>query len=440
MQDAPFNAKRLGIHYFPDSDHFGKKDIQQWLPLMQSLGFHWLTLRAPSNRAIPEEFLHELNLADIKPIVHLPLTLENAPTANEISPLLSAYAHRGVRYVAFFDRPNLRSSWPNIGWTQRKLVERFLEIFLPLAHAALDEGLSPLFPPLEPGGDYWDTAFLRAALEEMQSRGEGLLLEQMGLSAYAWTEDKALDWGIGGPENWPASLPYSTPEGSQDQRGFRIFDWYNAIARATVGKELPMLVLAAGNKADSKNDSGVENARVIEMAKQLAINEDQVDPSANSVPQNVLAFNYWLLAAQEGSPDEETGWFDPEGRPREVVSAWQAWKQNYLGAKRVLDQKTPQSSEERKNSKSLFNHYLLLPTHEWGASDVDFELIKPFVLKHKATAGYAIEEAQQASRVTLLGGKESYPEDIIQQLKQAGCLVDHVEANGTTIAAQMARL
>jgi len=433
-QDIPFNSNRLGLHYFPDLDHFGNKDIQRWLPLMQNLGIQWLTLQAPSNRAIPEDFLNELRKAKIQPIIHLQLSLENPSTADEISPILSAYAHRGVRYVAFFDRPNLRASWPKVGWTQRNLVERFLDIYLPLAHAAMDEGLTPLFPPLQPGGDYWDTAFLRAALEELQNRGEGILLEQMGLSAYSWTENNPLDWGKGGPESWPASLPYSTPEGSQDQRGFRIFEWYNAIARAVVGKEMPLLVLAAGDNSTLSVDSEDGPNRTMEMAKMLAQTVDPDTPSVNSVPENVLALNFWLLAGEGLDHDEQSHWFDTHGKATKIVSEWQAWKENYSNLKHVIPQKMAPKPKVVTPAKNNFKHYLLLPKREWGASDKDFEAIKPFALKHQATVGYSVEEAEQANHVTLLESEEFYFEGLIQQLRQAGCRIDKFEVNRTNTA------
>lgn len=436
MQNTSFDAQRLGIHYFPDSDHFGMNDLQRWLPRMQSLGIHWITLRAPSNWAIPENFLLALNEAKIQSVVHLPLSLESPPTADELSPIFSAYAKRGVRYLAFFDRPNLRTSWPNIGWTQRNLVERFLEVFLPLAHATLEKGLTPLFPPLEPGGDYWDTAFLRAALEEMISRGEGLLLEQMGLSAYVQASGKALDWGIGGPENWPASLPYSTPEDSQDQRGFRIFDWYNAIARATLGREMPLLVLAA----EDGLSSGSEHARIIDMAQNIAFQDENDILSPLLVPKNVLAFNFRLLAAAEGNADEHMAWFDADGAARPIVAEWQAWKQNSSGAKRIIGQEISATATQVENSSGLFRHYLLLPNAERETNEQHFEAIMPFVRKHQATLGYSVAEAQRASRVTLVGGRRSFPEEIVQQLRQAGCQVEQIEEDGTAIATQLASL
>ena len=459
MQDIPFDGKRLGIHYFPDSDHYGKSDTKRWLPILKSLGVQWLSLKSPSERAIPEEFLAELQTAGIQPLIHMPLSLATAPSVDEIAPILAAYAQRGVRYISFFDRPNLRSSWPSIGWTQRNLVERFLEIFLPLAHSAIDNGLTPLFPPLEPGGDYWDTAFLRRALEELQSRGEGLLLEQMGLSAYSWSTGKELDWGLGGPEAWPASLPYSTPDSSQDQRGFRIFDWYNAIALATVGNEMPLFMIGAVEQIDMESKSESGRKEVLEMAKQLAQTSTESEMNAQVVPDNIMAFNFWLLASTAGEAEEATAWFDEEGNAREIVADWQAWVQNsgsftrtiYQSPKaekrkreqlseKVLDQPAAQKEMQDDSSNKSFGQYLLLPTYDWGASDLHFEAVKAFVLKHRPTVGYSVEEAKNASSVILVGGEEDFSQGTIKQLIQAGCQIDQIQGDGTTIANQLAIL
>ena len=44
----------------------------------------------------------------------------------------------------------------------------------------------PRPPPLEPGGSYWDTAFLRTALTTLQRRKPELVRGGLALSAYAW--------------------------------------------------------------------------------------------------------------------------------------------------------------------------------------------------------------------------------------------------------------
>ena len=455
MPETSFNPERLGLHYFADDLHYDTQAIQAWLPLLKSSGATWVTLRAPSGRAIPEEFMRTLADFGIEPIIHIPLSLESPPSVEEIAPVLRAYAQWGAKFVAFFDRPNSRERWPDIGWTQRGLVERFLELFLPLAHSALENGLTPVFPPLEPGGDYWDTAFLRAALEELAVRGEDLLLDHLALSAYAWADSKPLDWGAGGPERWPATMPYSTPEGSQDQRGFRIFDWYNTIARASVGEELPILILAAGVDAQSKSAEAdvAEHAQVVvEMARQMAAEAPEGEPTDEGIPANVLCCNFWLLADDETS----TAFYNTEGKELELSAQWMAWKKDgepptpisLKGMDEIFE------AEEYTVEEDIFVrpamtvasalqpilHYLLLPSYEWGASEWHLDAIRPFVLKHRPTVGYSLNEARRSAMVTVVGGEQSFPMDMIEDLKEAGCQVQQLQGDGPEIAAQLASL
>ncbi len=218
---TPPNNNRIGFHHFPDYSHFREDDLRLWLPRLHSLGAKWLTLVAPLNRAIPELFLNGLLSEGIEPILHFQFSLDSPPHAQDIQLLLSAYYRWGVHYVIYFDRPNNRCAWSTKAWMQDDLVERFLDRFLPLAKIASEAGLKVVFPPLAPGGDYWDTTFLRAALQAIEHRGNYRLLENLVLSAYAYAGDRSLDWGHGGPERWPATRPNITPPGSQDQCGFQ---------------------------------------------------------------------------------------------------------------------------------------------------------------------------------------------------------------------------
>lgn len=440
VQEHSFkSAARLGVHYFANTSHYHAADLQLWLPKLTKLGVSWIVLPAPADRAIPEEFILSLIAAGIQPILHFSLPLEKSPDFAELTPLFGAYANWGVKYVALFDRPNLRSQWPATGWTQRGLVDRFLEIFLPVARAAADAGLTTVFPPLEPGGDYWDTAFLRAALESLQERSETDLLDKLALGAYAWTGDKPVIWGAGGPERWPATLPYSTPDGSQDQRGFHIFDWYNAISAAAIGRELPILILAAGVQRESgKALDAVAATRAIKMAEALQL--DPKNGALDSVPANVLACNFWLLASgnenENGSP-----WFQTSGKPTRVGKEWIAW---HSGERpKGLDETDDIESTELSDSviddtahsvpaipfmsegDRAIRHYLLLPS----VKDWPLESIKPFVLQNQPTIGYSVDEAKRAARVTLAGGLQSFPDELIRDLIQAGCQVENLPAN-----------
>lgn len=429
----PAATGRLGIHYFPNTAHYHAADLELWLPKLSKLGVSWIVLRAPADRAIPEEFIIRLIQAGIQPILHFQLGLEKSASLEDLVPLLEAYANWGVQHVALFDRPNLRKRWPATGWTQRGLVDRFLDIFTPVAQAAIDAGLTPVFPPLEPGGDYWDTAFLRAALETLQERGEGALLDKLALGAYAWVGDKPIIWGAGGPERWPATLPYSTPENSQDQRGFHIFDWYNAISAAAIGRELPIVILAAGVQRESEKELDADfAAKTIKMAEAV-----QLDPKKNTlerVPANVLACNFWVLATPtaQGQKENESAWFAANGKERDIAKQWIFWRTGERARDKQIAE--VQITQEKVAVPSLplaanetyaIRHYLLLPSSE----DWPLESIKPFVLQHQPTIGYSIEEAKRSARVTLAGGLQSFSDELIRTLIQAGCQVENLPAS-----------
>lgn len=421
QEPLPISAdRRVGIHYFPDTNHYNHADVERWLPILQNLGVNWVALPAPPDRAIPQEFVDALIASDINPIIHFNASLIEPPRADDLRPLLKAYANWGVRYVVFFDRPNLRSQWPANGWTQKGLVTRFLDIFQPFAQAAVEAGLIPLFPALEPGGDFWDTAFLRAALEALVERGEDQLLENLALGAYAWTEDKSMTWGAGGPENWPATMPYHTPENSEDQRGFRIFDWYNAISRAVLGKELPIILIAAGVQRESgKPLDAQQGTRAIKMAETLK--RDPNPDKNNAVPANVLACNFWLLSAIPETPEAPLAWYKINGKPTKIADEWLAWKLGVPASKIVAkENKIPHAVASQPSVRHAIQHYLLLPS----SADWPMDVIRSFVMETKATMGISEQEAAQAGRVTLAGGLEAFSDELLRKLIQAGCQVD----------------
>lgn len=420
---APAAGDRFGMHYFANTTHYHAADLRTWLPKLRSLGAKWVVLPVTPDRNIPEDFVISLLQAGIEPILHVQLSLEKSAKTEDLQTLFEAYANYGVRYVVLFDRPNLRSRWPRSGWTQRGLVSRFLELFQPAAYAAIDAGLTPVFPALEPGGDYWDTAFLRSALEAMEQNGEDILLDKLALAAYAWAGDKPLTWGEGGPERWPATLPYATPENSQDQRGFRIFDWYNAVSAAAIGRELPLIVLAAGVQPNGAADA----ARMQEIAKEI-----------DNLPANVVAANMWVLAADAGAPEAAAAWFDASGEPNAVAEAWLGHTPAAAVEPELTVVEEQFSFEEpatRAHSLPIvedapvtgarpIRHYLLLPNSaEWS-----LDRAKDFIAKYQPTIGYSVQEAKHAQRVTLAGGLQSFSDDLIRALIQAGCQVENLNA------------
>lgn len=455
----PPNNSRLGFYYYPDTRHFRQSDLNAWLPELGALGASWLTLLAPTNRAVPEYFLRGLLSSGIEPILHFVTPVDLPPPIHDMRLLFQTYARWGVHYISLFDRPNARASWSPSAWTQSNLVERFLDFYLPLANAAQEAGLIPVFPPLEPGGDYWDTAFLKASLQGIQRRGCHPLLKQVVLGAYAWTEGRSLNWGLGGPERWPAARPYYTPPGSEDQRGFRIFDWYLTLARGYAEESCHILLLGGGARlGDEAQDPG----RALETAAHVDINlavaalmkgtkEAAVDyPDVEPVPQPVLACNYWLLAASAGSPNLPQAWFRPDGSMAPAVGALRQWASRldqpaeglvapFVSTSPPAAPKTAPRSTARDEGRWI-DHYLLLPSYEWGVSDWHLDVIRPFVKKHRPTVGFSLEEAKRASRVTVVGEPQSFSQTSLRELLSAGCTVQHIVGDGTTIATQLEQL
>jgi len=462
---VPLRSSRLGFHYYPDTVHYRESDLHTWLPELKALRASWLVLQSSNDRAIPENFIQGLIKAEIEPIVQFNLPLTESGHEGDLEPIFAAYARWGIRTVILFDRPNSRMAWPPSGWIQHGLVERFLDRWIPQAALAQQHGLVPLFPALEPCGSYWDTTFLRASLEVLERRNQKSLLENLVLSAYAWSSGRALNWGAGGPERWPEARPYYTPEGQQDQCGFRIFDWYQSVSRAFLGAACPIFLLGAGIANDplqiaSEIVSSEEHAATNMAIARLLAGETVVSPGATAeplqpVPEEVIAANFWLLTASQNSPFYRQAWYQEDGRQLPVVQQMKEWNRLRQAAStpttapeepapseppvEVSPKTAPVQSQPAVQPSAFrpIRHYLLLPAYEWGISDWHLEVIRPFVKKYRPTVGFSLAEAVLSNRVTVVGNQQTFSDETLDRLQKAGCLVDRISGDGTSIATQL---
>ncbi len=428
---TPINNSRVGFHYFPDTIHFREIDLTTWLPRIQMMNASWVIVESPQDRAIPEPFIATLVSNNIEPIIHFNINLTTPPSLMDIKLLLENYAKWGVHYVIIFDRPNIKSSWAASSWAQNDLVERFLDRFIPIASAVLQAGMIPVFPPLEPGGDYWDTAFLKSTLESLKRRGKSDVLDNLVLSAIASFSEKGLGWGAGGPERWPGAKPYLPSNTDEDQRGFCIYDWYNAISHSILQKFLPLILVQLGEKG---SDSVQVNnyISILQLLNKETVNlpgsvENKMDP----IPENVLACAFRLVPQNFGGETTSGAFYGLDEQPTAIQSTVTQW----IGSRKV--------SEKTKNEPLCENihplqHYLLLPAYEWGVSEWHLDVIKPFVKRHLPTIGFSISEAALATKVTVVGGPQSFPEETLQYLRDSGCTVDRISGDGISIASQLA--
>jgi hypothetical protein len=393
---------RLGFHYYHDQEHFTQADLDRWLPVFESINTTWLTLSGSSSQAIPEFFLCGLIEADIKPIIHLEASIDEI-NVRSLRPLFASYADCGIKHIVLHDRPNMRAQWDPSSWSRGDLVERFLDHLIPLFELQTEYGLKPIFPPLEPGGDYWDTAFLRTALGSLQRRGKSELLQNLTLGLYQWSNGKPLDWGAGGPESWTSARPYNTPDNSQDHRGFRINEWYSAICRDVIGTELPMMVLAGGiNSQNQDADTGIDsNLRaVIEILSLVRCDE---------LPS--MALNLAL---------------DPHTVAEGLQDSWDAIEENPSPSTRIKAKvkklfAVEETLHTTSSHKKFISHYVLLPMTNLRNIAQDWVDVGPFALAVKPVVGFSAGEAQFAERVTIIGSETDIPAAIEDQLSSAGC-------------------
>ena len=441
---VPTNNSRVGFHYYPDSVHYRDADIQHWLPILKNLNCSWLVLNTPQDRAIPESFISTLLSNAIEPVLQFHIDPGSPPIQQDFNMLMDVYANWGVHYIVLYDRPNMRKSWSPVTWAQQDLVERFLDRFIPLASSVLQRGMIPVFPPLEPGGDYWDTTFLKSALESLNRRGQQSIIDNLVLSAYARVSDKGLNWGAGGPERWPGAKPYQPTPDNEDQQGFHIFDWYEAIARTTLEKEIPILLMGVESmlSAGSEMKSPTSDGQIIRQAQnyvsilQLLNKEKVSEPGSvqktlDPVPDPILACNFWVLCADSKSKEIPSAWFKSKGEPSPIVEAVQQW----LDHRRT----SPKAPKEHKDVASHpIAHYLLLPTYEWGVSDWHLEVAKPFIKKYAPTVGFSIAEAALALQVTVVGGPQTFSDEDLDSLREKGCAVERISGDGTSIASILA--
>jgi hypothetical protein len=485
-------TNRLGLHYFPDTLHYRMRDLEVWLPQLSQMGIGWLTLLAPSGRAIPEYFLEGLLASHIQPVLQFQIPPQSPYSIDEYRLLFSNYARWGVQYVALFDRPNNRSNWSTAAWAQADLVERFLDQYLPLADTALDEGMIPIFPPLEPGGDYWDLSFLQSALQGMQRRGKQSLLDRLALGAYAWVGDRSLEWGAGGAERWSTVAPYSTPSDSEDQCGFRIFEWYSEISQRELGKHLPLFLLRIGSlPGDQIDPTRAEPDYLVHAERNLTIARllaNEPVEGFSPIAEEVKAGNFWLLSAQESSVYAPQGWFRSEDEKLPVVNSFYRFSARkgietpteelsfdpaQSGADGTeslsptqpdeqpdctpdasssipsdasdgvqLEQEAPQQDQPNTQSPAQADdpsrsiaHYVLLPLYAWGAADWDLELLQPLLQDAHPTVGFSLTEASMAARVTVVGGSGAISAEALEMLRSNGCKVERIQDNGTLVAS-----
>lgn len=422
------NSKtKLGLFYFPNDRHYHRKERERWLSELLSLGVNWLVLSGESRIAIPEPFIQALLENEISPIIRLTqIPLEQKPTP-EFELIVRTYSSWGVQYLQLFDRPNTRSFWGSKAWVSGNLVEHFIDLFLPYAELLIKYNLRPIFPPLEVAREFWDTAFLRLALESLLRRRQTWLLERLILSAYVhlYEAHKPLTWGAGGQERYPNIKPYQAFPNCQDHRGLYIADWYETIARAALGKPLPIILLddpaykplnLTAEEIQKRTLRAVQRLLDRRENEMIEIDGEAYEPLA----AEILCLNFYGLA-NENSESDPRAWFQYPDQPQMIVEKVREYwlNQGNLDLKAV---KTP--------------HVLLLPRLTAAQLHTLLEKLQPFLIQYQPQLVFSLTEAYQAEHVWFLADITQLTETEVTELVNHACILHPIDLDGTRIASQ----
>lgn len=421
--------KKIGFHYFQDLTHYQSKDLVLWEPELRSLQAGWLVLKASPTHAIPEEFIQGLLNADIQPIIHFDFPVNSDYRPEDLRILLSSYAKWDVKYVVFFDKPNMKSAWLNDSWSQGDLVERFMDRYLPFVRLAEQNGLIPVFPPLQPGGDYWDLSFLKKVLDLAKQRRSLDFVNNFHIAVSSQTFNHPLSWGAGGKRNWKVPRPYSkTDIGEEDHIGFNTWQWYADLIHGLLDTDPKMFLFYFGSSdiRSSILDPKVSFEELIDFALSPSEDAGRVADQKN----NILGCLFWILSSNEVKPDGTTAFFDLNGQVKNPsIPAY----------KEKLEHTRKQNLEYVVSDKLAewiypIDHYLLLPSYDWGIPENTLDRIRPIIRDSRPTIGFSLIEATNARKVTVWNENGAFNTHDIDILREAGCLIDEQIISSVSIS------
>ena len=423
---------RIGFHYFPDSLHYREKDLSLWLPRLKALDTAFLVLKSPTTRAVPEDFITALSKEKIDIIMDFDLPLSEKIAWADLETLLRAYGKWGVKYALLNQQPNSQSAWGDKYWKQKDLVKSYTQQFMKFAELSLDNGIKPVFSPLVPGGDYWDTAFLKEALQIISKSADSRLINNMLLSAYGWDFGKSLDWGSGGQKTWKSVKPYRVPSASQDQRGFRAYEWYQQCVHDVLGKSLPVMLFQAGIEAPSSKVSHSNSSPVMNRSQQiyhLLKGRNVYDPDdrtklVSAITPQVLACNFYLLSAGDAT-NEKYAWFNSQGAPskttREIMDTSKP-----IESRSSTTSSATTAGEKAKNAFKYGRYVLIAESLKPNVQEV-LKSMHAYIARYKPVVGFSTEEARQSAYILVVANNNDFSEAGMQQLRQNGSLIKVIQ-------------
>ncbi len=302
----------IGFHWFPDYRHYEQRYFDVLVPELKAMGTSWLVLLSEGLTPVPDWFLRQLIDQDIEPIIRIYTPFVTFIDQAGLRRTCQRYAELGIHYIHVFNEPNLTIEWAE--WNPDGLPARFMDFLIPCLDTMHGvEGIVPVFTPLSPGGNYWDTSFLKEALAILNQRGKSHLYEKMAVGIHNYAFNKPLTWGAGGQTRWQCAQPYQRVPGCEDHTGFYQFEWYDEIVRQRAGRRLPLICCENGVRlgdADDPHSPAIDEALHAERSAamcRMVMNGE--------VPYYLFNNAFWLLSAEDDNQFARHRWYRPSGEP-----------------------------------------------------------------------------------------------------------------------------
>lgn len=235
---------------------------------------------------------------------------------------------------------------------------------------------------------------------------------------------------MGGSARWKTPRAYSKTEiGEQDHLGFNTWQWYAEIVKNKLGitPKIFLFYYGASKISSSSFDPNISFETLVDLTEEKPTSAD----TQISLPKDILGCLFWLLSSKASDPLGKTAWFDEFGNPKQKVVTDQ---------KARLEQTRKQSSDYAVADRVAewmypIDHYLLLPSYDWGVPENTLDRIRPILRDSHPTIGFSLFEAMNARKVTVWNENSAFSEQDIQMLREAGCLIDEQIINSIGIQA-----
>jgi hypothetical protein len=243
-----------GVHWIPTTGQ-SPDVVDKFVEKAQALGATWVTfLNKPDDLTSNDYLVKKLTAAGIMPVMRV-YGDGSSPINADLKPLVQHYGQMGVTYYQLYNEPNLAEE--NGG--QSPDVNRYVANWLPAARQVVQAGGLPGLGALSPQGEANDVTFLQSSINAIKAQGGSDVLGRAWISAHNYGDQ---------------------PLHVRD---------YDAVARAALGRSLPIIGTEAGIYPNGK----------ITEQDQTRIVKEAYDHMAQREPY-YFSYSFWVLANKAG--------------------------------------------------------------------------------------------------------------------------------------------